>query len=197
MNKLLISLLWLTPLLAAGQTEPFKPVFTNMTEFGVLLGQVRYGTPFSESVSKRVNLTAQTFNGIQLRPRLAVGGTVGVDWYNAAMITPVCASVRYDISRPSQNKATQKNLRIFTSLDTGWGFTWLNEDPTGYKTTGGWVVSPGIGFRIGKLTNTNFILSLSYKRQEANAEKPLFRNELAKHETRVYNRVAFRLGLAF
>ena len=190
MKKLMLLLLGLAPLLAAGQAARFKPVFTNMTEFGGLFGQVRYGTAFSQSVAKRINLTAQTFNGVQLRPRLAVGGTVGVDWYNTAMLMPVCAGMRYDLG-------SQKNLRVFGSLDTGWGFAWLNEDATGYKTTGGWVISPGIGFRIGKPTNANFILSLSYKRQEADAEKPLFYNELAKHETRVYNRMAFRMGVSF
>lgn len=163
-----------------------------MTEMGALFGQVRYGTQTAESIAKRVNLTAQTFNGIQLRPRLAIGATVGVDWYNTALLTPVCAGVRYDLARPNQ-----KNLRVFTSLDAGWGFAWLNEDATGYKTSGGWALSPGIGFRVGKTTSTNFIMSLSYKRQEAEADKPLFWNELAKHETRVYNRMAVRLGVSF
>ena len=192
MKKLILSLLWLTPLLATGQTTRFKPVFTNMTEFGGLFGQVKYGTQVSEQVAKRINITAQTFNGVQLRPRLAVGGTVGVDWYNTAMLTPVCAGVRYDLGRPNQ-----KNLRVFSSLDTGWGFAWLNEDATGYKTTGGWVISPGLGFRIGKPSNANFVLSLSYKRQQAQADKPLYWNELAKHETRVYNRMSFRIGVVF
>lgn len=192
-NRLLL-LFGLIPLLTYAQTAPFKPTFTNMTEWGVTFGQVRYnnGNTFSESVAKRTNLTAQTFNGVQLHPRLAVGGTVGVDWYNSALLMPVCAGVRYDLARPNQ-----KNLRVFGSLDTGWGFAWLQEDATGYKTTGGWTISPGLGFRIGKPTNTNFILSLSYKRQNAEVEKPLFWNELAKHETRVYNRIGVRMGVSF
>ena len=192
-NRLLL-LFGFVPLLTHAQTASFKPTFTNMTEWGVTFGQVRYnnGTTFSESVAKRTNLTAQTFNGIQLRPRLAIGGTVGVDWYNSALLTPVCAGLRYDLARPNQ-----KNLRVFGSLDTGWGFAWLQEDATGYKTTGGWTISPGLGFRIGKPTNANFILSLSYKRQNAEVEKPLFWNELAKHETRVYNRIAVRMGVSF
>ena len=190
MRKTLLLLLTLAPMLVAGQTTRFKPVFTNMTEVGGLFGQVRYGQSFSEVVDKRISLTAQTFNGVLLRPRLAVGGTVGVDWYSTAMLTPVCAGVRYDLG-------SQKNLRVFGSLDTGWSFAWFNEDPTGYKTTGGWVISPGVGFRIGKPANANFILSLNYKRQQADVEKPLFSNELAKHETRIYNRLALRMGVSF
>ncbi len=192
MRNLFIILLFLTPLLTVAQTTPFKPVFTNQTEAGVLLGQVRFGTQTAQAVAKRVTVTAQTFNGVRLKPRLALGATVGVDWYNLALITPVCAGVRYDLARPNQ-----KNLRVFGSLDAGWGLTWLNEDPTGYKTSGGWVVSPGVGFRIGRPTSANLVLSLSYKRQEADVEKPLFWNELAKHETRVYNRMAFRAGVSF
>ncbi|WP_421828085.1 hypothetical protein [Larkinella sp.] len=196
MKKIGSKTVWLLCLFALplyAQKSPFKPVFTNMTEFGVLFGQVRYNVnTASENVSKRHNITAQTFNGVQLRPKLAVGGTVGVDWYNAALLMPVCAGVRYDLAQPGQ-----KNLRVFTSLDTGYGFAWLNEDPTGYETRGGWVIAPGIGFRIGRPQNTNFILSLNYKRQEATADKPLGWNEIHKYESRVYNRIAFRLGLSF
>ncbi|WP_266361963.1 hypothetical protein [Tellurirhabdus rosea] len=189
-------LAWLLLLTSAfGQQTPFRPHFTNMTELGVLFGQVRYGVTFvsgvNEGVQKRQNITGQTFNGVQLRPRLAVGGVVGVDWYNSALLMPIGAGVRYDLGKPS------RNLRIFSSLDTGYGFTWFNEDPTGYKTKGGWMISPGVGFRIGKPQSTNFILSLSYKRQEAEAEKPLGGNELYKYETRVYNRVALRAGISF
>lgn len=192
MKPILLFIIGLCPLLVTAQSTPFRPVFTNMTEVGVLFGQVRYGTQVAESVAKRTSITAQTFNGVQLRPRLAVGATVGVDWYTAALLMPVCAGVRYDLARPNQ-----KNLRLFTSLDAGWGLAWLNENATGYTTTGGWVFSPGIGFRTGKPTNSNFIMSLSYKRQEANVEKPLYWNELDKYETRVYNRVAVRLGVSF
>lgn len=192
MKRILFVLFWLISTIAIGQTTRFKPAFTNITEIGVLFGQVRYGTQAAESVAKRSDLTAQTFNGVQVSPRLAVGATIGADWYSTTLLTPVCAGVRYDLARPNQ-----KNLHVFASLDSGWGFTWLQEDATGWKTSGGWTLSPGIGFRIGKPANTSFIMSLSYKRQEAEAEKPLLWNELAKHETRVYNRVALRLGVSF
>ncbi|GAB3332864.1 hypothetical protein GCM10027299_39720 [Larkinella ripae] len=196
MKKIGNKTVWLLCLLAFpayAQKTAFKPVFTNMTEVGVSFGQFRYNVNWAtENVGKRQNITAQTFNGVQLRPKLAVGGTVGVDWYTAALITSVCGGVRYDLAQPGK-----KNLRVFTSLDSGYGFTWLHEDPTGYKTRGGWLITPGLGFRIGRPQNANFIMSLSYRRQEAEAEKPLGWNEIYKHETRVYNRIAFRLGVSF
>lgn len=106
--KYLICLLFgLISRLALGQQVSFKPSFTNMTEVGVLFGQVRYGSQFAESVDKRITLTAQTFNGVLLHPRLALGATVGVDWYNTALLIPICGGIRYDLVRPNQ-----KNLRV-------------------------------------------------------------------------------------
>lgn len=184
---------WLLLLSAAiAQDKPFRRGYTNMTEFGVLFGRVKHGPTGSRTVENRRSLTVQSFNGILLTPRLAAGVTVGADWYESTLLTPIAAGIRYDLARPGQ-----KNLRVFTSLDSGYGFTWLQEDADGYKTKGGWMISPGIGFRIGRPTGTNFILAMSYKRQESGAEKPLFWSEVEKSETRVYNRMAFRLGLSF
>ena len=176
-----------------GQTPVFKRAFTNMTEVGGLFGRVNYGNQFSETMENRLSFTAQTFNGVQLRPRLAVGATVGMDWYAAALLMPLCAGVRYDLAHNAQ-----KNVRVFTSLDGGYGVAWLHQSVSNYTTTGGWVVSPGIGLRIGRPGVGNFTLSMSYKRQSAHVEKPVDgMYTLARFEDRVYNRLAFRLGIAF
>ncbi len=184
---------WTTALTAQAQTPTFKPAFTNMTEVGGLFGRVNYSTQFSETIENRFSFTAQTFNGVQLRPRLAVGATVGVDWYAAALLMPLCAGIRYDLARNNQ-----KNVRVFTSLDAGYGVAWLHQSVLNYKTTGGWVASPGIGLRIGRPRTANFTLSMSYKRQQAHVDKPVDgQYTLVRYEDRVYNRVAFRIGVAF
>ncbi len=194
MKKIIfVGLLGLTASVGRAQAPAFKRAFTNMTEVGGLFGRVDYSTQFSETVENRLSLTAQTFNGVQLRPRLAVGGTVGIDWYAAALLMPLCAGIRYDLARD-----TQKNVRVFTSLDAGYGVAWLHQSVSGYKTTGGWVLSPGVGLRIGRPGVANFTLSMSYKRQEAHVEKPVDGfYTLARSEDRVYNRLAIRLGIAF
>ena len=175
------------------QTPAFKRSFTNMTEVGGLFGRVDYTAQFTETVENRLSLTAQTFNGVQLRPRLAVGGTVGIDWYAAALLMPLCAGVRYDLARDAR-----KSVRVFTSLDAGYGVAWLHQSVSNYTTTGGWVVSPGIGLRIGRPGVANVTLSMSYKRQEAHVEKPVDGvYTLARNEDRIYNRLAIRLGVAF
>ena len=89
-------------------------------------------------------------------------------------------------------------MRLFTSIDGGYGVAWLHRSVSGYTTTGGWTIAPGIGLRIGRPGAANFIMSLSYKRQEAHVDKPTDgQYTLVRYEDRVYNRVAFRIGVAF
>ncbi len=191
----------LTTALAGGfsrlyaQNQSFKPHYVNMTEIGGLFGRVVYDIPWSvpasQQVENRLSLTVQTFNGVQLKPRLAVGATVGVDWYNTALLAPVAAGIRYDLVR------SPKNVSLYGTLDAGYGFNWLQVDATGYDTKGGLMLNPGLGLKFGFKSGSAMVLSLTYKRQEAKVNKPLGWNELEKWEDRVYNRMALRLGFMF
>jgi hypothetical protein len=170
--------------------------FVNYTELGGLFGRVAYPTGFgspTEQVENKVSLTIQNFNGVQLRPRLAVGGVVGIDWYANALLLPVGAGLRYDLTR-----AEQRSVNLFVSADVGYGLTWLNKASTGNELTkGGLMLNPGFGLRFGKPGKGAFLLSLSYKRQTVDANKPLGWNDIRRDEHRVYNRLAVRLGLSF
>ena len=171
--------------------------FVNYTELGGLFGRVAYpttvnGMPY-EQVDNKISLTVQTFNGVLIHPRLAVGGVVGIDWYAGALLLPVGAGLRYDLARPSE-----KNVRVFAIADVGYGLTWLNKASTGNELTrGGLMLNPGIGLRFGKPGKGAFVMSLSYKRQTVDANKPLAWNDIRRDEHRVYNRLAVRLGLSF
>lgn len=187
---LLMLCAWSGSLLA--QKPVIKRPFVNYTEFGGLFGRVAYGPSTAEVVEPRLNFTAQTFNGIQLSPQLAVGGTVGIDWYKAALLMPISAGIRFDLA-----KHPRRNVRVFTSADAGYGFAWLHKGSTGYETKGGLMLSPGIGLKIGRPGNTAFVMSMSYKRQEADVQKPIGVNDIRRDEHRVYNRLAFRLGVSF
>lgn len=171
--------------------------FVNYTELGALFGRVAYptttnGSP-TEQVDNKISLTLQTFNGAYLHPRLAVGGVVGIDWYAGALLMPVGAGLRYDLTRPSE-----KNVRVFAIADAGYGLTWLDKASTGNELTrGGLMLNPGIGLRFGKPGKGAFVMSLSYKRQTVDANKPLAYNDIRRDEHRVYNRLAVRLGLSF
>jgi hypothetical protein len=170
--------------------------FVNYTEVGGLFGRVAYpdffGSP-NQVVENKLSLTMQTFNGVRLRPRLAVGGIVGVDWYASALLMPVGAGVRYDLTRPNQ-----KNVQVFASADVGYGLTWLSKSSSGFELTkGGLMLNPGIGLRFGKPDRGAFVLSVGYKRQSVESTKPLQWNDIRREESRVYNRLAVRLGMSF
>lgn len=168
-----------------------KNKYINHTEFGGLFGRVKYSNGSSQNtVDSKTSLTLQTFNGVQLSRKLGVGVTLGADWYKGALINPVAAGIRYDLSG-------KPNARFFAIADAGYGFTWLHQDSDGYKTKGGWMVNPGIGLRIGNVNTSSFTLSLTYKRQEVSAEKPLLWNQTERNEERVYNRLAARIGISF
>lgn len=177
------------------QNAVFKPHYVNMTEVGGLFGRVvydvRWSAPLVQEVQNRLSLTIQTFNGVQLKPRLAVGATVGVDWYKTALLTPIAAGVRYDLV------STPKNVHLFGTLDAGYGFNWLQVDGTGYDTKGGMMLNPGLGLKFGFRSGSAMLLSLTYKRQEARVTKPLGWQEVEKWEDRTYNRMALRLGFMF
>ncbi|GAB2764585.1 hypothetical protein GCM10027275_02170 [Rhabdobacter roseus] len=194
MKKVLIPLLAALGFVTAamGQNASFKKAYVNHTEIGLLLGNVRY-VPYvgsGEMVEKRQNLTVQMFNGLQLSRRLAAGVTVGMDRYTAALVTPIMAGVRYDLTR-------KENARFFASADAGYGFTWFHSDATNYHTQGGLALNPGLGLRFGKPAATNFTLSMGYKYQQVTVDKPPFWTDTERTETRLYNRLALRLGLSF
>ena len=171
--------------------------FVNYTEIGGLFGRVAYTLNTwngnnGEQVENKTSLTIQTFNGVQVCPRLAVGGVVAVDWYSAALIMPVGAGLRYDLAKPND-----KNVQVFVSADAGYGLNWLNKSSTNNDVKGGLMLNPGIGLRLGKPGKGAFVLSLSYKRQAVQAQKPLQFNDITRDESRVYNRLAVRLGVMF
>lgn len=191
MNIRILLLILLCTGLAQGQNVPFKPRYANHTEFGVLLGRVNYnfGTMENRSDSK-VSPALQTFNGLQLTTRLAAGVTLAMDWYKSALISPIAAGLRYDLTHKGP-------ARLFVSADAGYGVSWLHHDPDGYKTKGGLMLNPGFGLKYGKPGNSAFTISLSYKRQEVNVSKPLQWEQTYRLEERIYNRLAFRIGMAF
>jgi len=187
--SLLISVLVLNSIYA--QDVTVKNKFVNHTEFGGLFGRVKYSNGSQQStVDSKTSFTLQTFNGIRLGKKLDVGLTLGADWYKTALINPVAAGIRYDLSGKT-------NARFFLIADAGYGFTWLHQDSDGFKTKGGLMVNPGIGLRIGNIQSSSFTLSLTYKRQEVSAEKPLLWNQIERVEERVYNRIAARIGISF
>jgi hypothetical protein len=193
---ILLVLLAATPVFTATAQTPTPPrryPFVNYTEVGGLFGRVVSGNAGAEVVQNRLSLTAQTLNGIEVSKRVAVGALVAVDWYQSALLMPVGAGLRVQLNRP----ATTRNVRVLATADAGYALNWLNKSSTGYAVRGGLMLNPGISLAIGKPGAGSFLLSLSYKRQTAEVEKPIRWNEIMRDESRVYNRLALRLGISF
>ncbi|MCF0051338.1 hypothetical protein LXM25_14805 [Dyadobacter sp. LJ53] len=183
--------LFLASSLQAQNHVPLK--YTNHTEFGGLFGRVKYGFPGNQGqnqVDNRLNLTLQTFNGVMLSNRLAAGVTVGVDWYKTALLNPVAAGIRFDLTKKG-------DVRLFATADAGYAFAWFHDDSDGFGTTGGLMINPGVGLRMGKPGGTAVTFTMSYKRQEAHITKVPLWNQVERWEDRVYNRLALRLGISF
>lgn len=173
--------------------DQFVKHYINHTEFGGLFGRVKYPNQYNgnqEQVDNRLSMTIQTFNGMQLTKRMSTGVTIGMDWYKTALLNPVAAGFRYDL--------TQKgNVKIYGTTDVGYAFSWFHDDAEGFNTKGGLMVNPGIGMRFGKPGATGVTLAFTYKRQEANISKPPLWDQTERSEERVYNRLAIRLGISF
>ncbi|MCX6213191.1 hypothetical protein [Spirosoma sp.] len=174
------------------QSQFTQPRYVNYTEFGGLFGRVAYGPSIAQTVENRLSFTAQTFNGVQVSRQLAIGGLVSLDWYKTALLTPVGAGLRFDLIRHPQ-----QNVRLLAIADAGYGFAWFNKNSTGYELNGGWMVNPGLALRIGKPSSTAFVMSLSYKRQSVDVQKPLSGVDIQRDEHRIYNRMCFRVGISF
>ncbi len=196
MRKLIALFLLTVSLPAWAQESAFKKHYLNQTEVGVMLGRVNADPYASQGVSgqefsqNRTNLTLQLLNGIQCSPRLGVGVITGLDWYNGALVNPIGAGLRYDLTGKS-------TARLYASADAGYGFTWFHNDAEGFDTKGGLMLNPGLGLRIGKPDAAAFTLSFSYKHQDVTVDKPPFWDQTTRIEERKYNRFLVRLGVAF
>ena len=180
---------------AQAQSTFFERAFTNHTEVGGLFGNVTYNVnPYNSNGTydrqNKTNLTIQTFNGINLTSKLATGVTLGLDWYNDALINPVALGARYSL-------LSRYNARLFATLDAGYGMPWFNKNLNGNRLEGGMMVNPGIGWRLGKPGNAGFTLAITYKRQEAIMKMPTDRSILKQEESRQFNRLAVRMGIVF
>jgi hypothetical protein len=190
-NLFFIGLLMCLPAFAQ-EKETFRMRYVNHTEAGVLLGQVKYGggNGVQEISASKQSITAQMYQGIQLSRAFSAGVTIGMDWYKAALINPVALGVRYDITKGH-------SARLYASADAGYGFAWFHSDSEGFNTKGGLMVNPGIGIKYGKPDGAAFTIGISWRRQEAKVSKPPLWQQTERHEERVYNRLALRIGMSF
>lgn len=186
-----------------------KHKFVNMTEFGGLFGRIKYQTyyggwypypspnnyPDQYQLKNKVNLSMQTFNGVYLDSKTAAGLTVGVDGYGETVLMPIALGVRRSLL---QKKEGGSGLQA--GIDVGYSTTWLNEDNTGFNTTGGLLVSPTIGYRLPMRNGSAWLINIGYRFQRAEYKMERNGNEVywnESNEVRKYKRMVLRLGIEF
>ncbi len=182
-----------------------KYPFVNVTELGTLLGRSKYQIyayyssyypqPMQYQAQNRVNFSLQTFNGVYLNSKTAAGLTVGIDSYGPTALMPISAGVRRNLVQKKQGGSV-----LLGSLDVGYATTWLNEDNTGFKTSGGLVVCPTIGYKFPMRNGSAWLLNFGYRYQRA--EYAQVRNDDAiywteSNEVRNYRRMVVRFGIEF
>lgn len=152
-----------------------KYPFVNITEFGVMLGRSKYISGWSNYntdgrpginakpyyyIEKQANLTLQTFNGVYLNKKTAVGLTTGIDWIGNSVLIPIAAGARRQLAQKREGGSA-----IMANLDLGYATNWLNENNGKEELTGGIVINPSIGYRIPMRNGSAWLINFGYRHQ--------------------------------
>lgn len=212
MKKIHIVLIWgglnFFPAIAQEAKKGFfqKYPFINMTEFGILLGRGKYQTngyyygyypqPIDNQyqIKNRVNFALQTFNGVYINPKTAVGLTLGADSYGQTILMPLALGIRRNLVQKKQGGSI-----LLGSLDAGYATNWLNEDNSGYKTSGGLIISPSIGYKLPMRNGSAWLINFGYRYQRAEYQQERTGDTfwVESNEVRNYRRMVVRFGIEF
>ncbi len=194
-----------------------KYPFVNITELGAMFGRTKYvsywsaydltGRPAPNAkpyyyTNNNANLTLQTFNGVYLDKKTAVGLVTGVDWYYNVILMPVGVGIRRQIAQKKEGGSA-----IIASLDGGYGTTWLHANNNRENVDGGIFVNPTIGYRIPMRNGSAILLNFGYRHQRFTVETDnSYTNTInninqewtnISKEYRNMNRMTARLGFEF
>ena len=188
--------------------------FIHITEFGFLLGKQaalkNYGNPYSSyygSADYRSiypypyyqvddqysNFTFQHFTGYNVHKAIALGITVGFDYYRSNIITPLSIGVRSTLL-PS------RRISPIGNIDAGYGFIWKSYNDKSQKIDkqGGPMLNPSVGLRI-KLgeDGSSLNINVGYKIQKSKMENNQPEQQYYMTEYRSFERLSIRVGLGF
>lgn len=155
----------------------------GMVEIGYL-----YGKTYNMSISSSVAApTVQLFNGYRLHRLLAIGGTLGFDFYDNVLVTPIALGIRGEI--------LDRKVSPVYGLDVGYGSTSLSDESSQQRHDGGWMFSPSAGIRVNSGNSTAFTFGAGYKTQRV-------RSDINQWGTRTeqkinYKRLSLRMGFMF
>ncbi|WP_207430637.1 hypothetical protein [Sabulibacter ruber] len=173
-----------TTLVITSSSQASPKRYLGMVELGYLYQDNKNNIPNTADSSP----TLVVFNGYQFHRLVAVGLTIGSDFYNNLLVTPVALGLR----------GTLLNTRVspYYSLDAGYGSTFLSNESDQLENEGGWMLNPALGLRVQSGNNTALAFSLGYKVQRAQTTNSPWSGTTITDEVS-FKRVSVRLGFQF
>ncbi|WP_181306340.1 hypothetical protein [Rufibacter sp. XAAS-G3-1] len=192
MKKSLIALfllLWVFSRVQA-QEKNAAGTFPGRYQGGIEVGYLYQDNKDNAPSTADTSPTLTVFNGYRFHRLFSLGATLGLDFYNQVLVTPIALGLR----------GTLLNTRVspFYSLDAGYGTTFLSDESDQRENKGGWMFNPALGLRVASGNNTAFAFSLGYKLQRATTKEPLLwnRNSFITEE-HSFKRLSARIGFMF
>lgn len=156
--------------------------YLGMVEFGYLYGKTAAG-----SLNSVASHSVQFFNGVRVHRLVALGVTVGTDFYNNVLVLPFALGIRGELA--------DTRVSPFYSLDAGYGVASLSDDNEQRNTVGGWMYNPAVGLRVKTGNDTAFTFGVGYRYQRATIRSSGWSGNLT--EEAKYKRLALRMGFMF
>lgn len=192
MRKLCLLLLYLLTALGchAQTAQDAAPAadkrYMGQVEIGYLYGKVHYDNQNSDLSA--ASPTVQVFNGYRLSRGFVVGATVGFDFYDNILVTPLALGIRGEV--------LDARVSPTYSLDAGYGATFLSDEGEEQKLKGGWLFNPAIGLRVRTGdSGSAFAFNIGYKTQRITSENNWWNNHIEQKIN--YKRLSLRMGFIF
>jgi len=171
--------------------ETKKHGYFNITEFGLMPGANYSYDYYGYNNQSSIGITIHSINGYRFNPNLLIGGGVGLNIIQQAMME-LYADARWEVLK---RKATP-----YAYADAGYGFTLSQPQEDIYSSIsfkGGFTWGTGIGMRFNFHHDGAFLVSAGYKMMKRSEHVT---TEWTPYETDreyTYNRVTMMVGLAF
>lgn len=179
-------------LLTALTTQAQQNSTTDLPTTRPYLGMVEIGYQYGSSTTfgtktYKTSPTVQVFNGYRFNKMFALGSTLGFDFYENALVTPVALGLRGEL--------LNSKISPIYSLDGGYGTTALSSENSGQKLSGGWMYSTALGIRASTGNNTAFTFSVGYKNQRIETNNVVWNGTVNQKIN--YKRLTTRMGFMF
>ncbi len=171
--------------------EAKKQGYFNITEFGLMPGTNYSYDYYGYNNQSPVGINIHSINGYRFNPHLLIGGGVGLNLIQQAMME-LYADARWEVLN---RKATP-----YAYADAGYGFALTQKQEDIYSSIsfkGGFSWSTGIGMRFNFHRDGAFLVSAGYKMMKRSEHVTSDWTPYETDREYTYNRVTMMVGLAF